>query len=42
MNGFLFNPILVKEMRERFRSRKTVCILAIYLLIMGGIPLGFC
>ncbi|KZE51495.1 ABC transporter permease [Brevibacillus parabrevis] len=41
MNGFLFNPILVKEMRERFRSRKTVCILAVYLLIMGGIPLGF-
>ncbi|MGN7470432.1 ABC transporter permease [Brevibacillus sp. SAFN-007a] len=41
MNGFLFNPLLVKEMRERFRSRKTVCILAIYLLVMGGIPLGF-
>ncbi|MGZ0049598.1 ABC transporter permease [Brevibacillus gelatini] len=41
MNGFLFNPILVKELRERFRSRKTVCILAVYLLVMGGIPLGF-
>ncbi|MGG1661241.1 ABC transporter permease [Brevibacillus sp. NRS-1366] len=41
MNSFFFNPILIKEMRERFRSKKTVCILAIYLLIMGGIPLGF-
>ncbi|MED4582217.1 ABC transporter permease subunit [Brevibacillus choshinensis] len=41
MGSFFFNPILVKEMRERFRSKKTFCILAIYLLVMGGIPLGF-
>ncbi|MGK5508247.1 ABC transporter permease [Brevibacillus formosus] len=41
MSDFLFNPLLVKEMRERFRSRKTMLILAIYLFVMGGIPMGF-
>ncbi|RNB88260.1 ABC transporter permease [Brevibacillus nitrificans] len=41
MESFFFNPILVKEMRERFRSKKTMFILGLYLLIMGGIPLGF-
>lgn len=41
MRSFLVNPILVKEMRERFRTRKTVWILALYLIIMGGIPLGY-
>lgn len=41
MGSFFVNPILVKEMRERFRSKKTVWILAVYLLVMGGIPLGF-
>ncbi|EJL29684.1 ABC transporter permease [Brevibacillus sp. BC25] len=41
MSDFLFNPLLVKEMRERFRSRKTMLILAVYLFVMGGIPMGF-
>lgn len=41
MGSFFSNPILVKELRERFRSKKTVWILAIYLIVMGGIPLGF-
>ncbi|GEC88475.1 MULTISPECIES: ABC transporter permease [Brevibacillus] len=41
MSDFLFNPLLVKEMRDRFRSRKTMVILAIYLFVMGGIPMGF-
>lgn len=41
MHSFFSNPILVKEMRERFRSKKTMCILAVYLIVMGGIPIGF-
>ncbi|GAB7386932.1 ABC transporter permease [Bacillaceae bacterium] len=35
------NPLIVKEMRERFRSPKTVWILALYLFVMGAILLGF-
>jgi ABC-2 type transport system permease protein len=41
MRGFLSNPIIVKELRERFRTKRTVWILALFLLIMGGIPLAF-
>lgn len=41
MKHFFTNPLIVKEMRERFRTKKTVWILALYLLIMGAILLGF-
>lgn len=41
MSDFLFNPLLVKEMRDRFRSKKTLFILVVYLFVMGGIPMGF-
>lgn len=41
MKSSSLNPIIVKELRERFRSKKTVWTLALFLLIMGGIPLGF-
>lgn len=35
------NPLIVKEMRERFRTKKTVWILGLYLFVMGAIFLGF-
>ncbi|MGO0061546.1 ABC transporter permease [Brevibacillus fluminis] len=41
MNGFFSNPLIVKEMRERFRSKKSFWILGIYLFVMGAILLGF-
>lgn len=41
MGSFFTNPLIVKEMRERFRSKKTIWILALYLLVMGAILLGF-
>jgi ABC-2 type transport system permease protein len=41
MKAFFTNPLIVKEMRERFRTKKTVWILALYLLVMGAILLGF-
>jgi ABC-2 type transport system permease protein len=41
MKTFLTNPLIVKEMRERFRTKKTVWMLALYLLVMGAILLGF-
>ncbi|MFM1650976.1 ABC transporter permease [Brevibacillus sp. B_LB10_24] len=41
MIEFFTNPLIVKEMRERFRSKKTVWILALYLFVMGAILLGF-
>jgi ABC-type transport system involved in multi-copper enzyme maturation permease subunit len=41
MKTFFTNPLIVKEMRERFRARKTVWILGLYLFVMGAILLGF-
>lgn len=41
MGSFFTNPLFVKEMRERFRNKKTMWILALYLLVMGSILLGF-
>ncbi len=41
MGGFFTNPLIVKEMRERFRTKKTFWILALYLFVMGAILLGF-
>jgi ABC-2 type transport system permease protein len=35
------NPLIVKELRERFRTQKSMWILGIYLLVMGAIFLGF-
>ncbi len=41
MGSFFTNPLFVKEMRERFRNKKNMWILALYLLVMGSILLGF-
>jgi len=41
MKAFLTNPLIVKEMRERFRTKKTFWILAVYLFVMGAILIGF-
>ncbi|UFJ42287.1 ABC transporter permease [Brevibacillus humidisoli] len=41
MGGFFTNPLIVKELRERFRVKKSIWILALYLLILGAILLGF-
>lgn len=41
MGSFFSNPLLVKELRERFRNKKTVWLLALYLFVMGAILLGF-
>jgi len=41
MKEFLTNPLIVKEMRERFRTKKTVWILGLYLFVMGALLLGF-
>lgn len=41
MGSFFTNPLVVKEMRERFRNKKTIWMLAAYLFIMGSILLGF-
>lgn len=41
MGSFITNPLIVKEMRERFRTKKTTWILTLYLLVMGAILLGF-
>ncbi len=35
------NPVLLKELRQRFRSGKTVWLLALYLLVIGAFILGF-
>ncbi|MTI79287.1 MAG: ABC transporter permease [Firmicutes bacterium] len=35
------NPVLLKELRQRFRSFKASLILFIYLLVIGGFVLGF-
>lgn len=35
------NPVLVKEMRQRFRTFKTPLIISLYLLIIGGFSLGY-
>ncbi|MGE5703128.1 MAG: ABC transporter permease, partial [Clostridia bacterium] len=41
MKAFFTNPLIVKEMRERFRSKKSFWILGLYLFVMGAILLGF-
>ncbi|HZG18169.1 MAG TPA: ABC transporter permease subunit [Candidatus Bathyarchaeia archaeon] len=41
MNDFFSNPLIVKEMRERFRSKRSFWILGTYLFVMGAILLGF-
>ncbi len=35
------NPVLLKELRQRFRSGKTVWLLTLYLLVIGAFVLGF-
>lgn len=35
------NPVLVKEIRQRFRSFRTPLIISLYLLVMGGLCLGY-
>jgi ABC-2 type transport system permease protein len=35
------NPVMIKELRARFRTPKTVWILACYLIVMGAILFGF-
>lgn len=35
------NPVLLKELRQRFRSGKTSWLLALYLLVIGTFVLGF-
>lgn len=35
------NPVLMKELRQRFRSSKTIGLLVLYLLLIGAFVLGF-
>ena len=35
------NPVLLKEMRQRFRTFKTPLIMSMYLLVTGGLCLGY-
>jgi len=35
------NPVLLKELRQRFRSKKASWLLALYLLVIGAFVLGF-
>lgn len=35
------NPVLLKEMRQRFRTFRTPLIISLYLLIIGGLCLGY-
>ena len=35
------NPVLTKELRERFRTPKTALMIILYLLVIGGFSLGF-
>ncbi|WP_066639736.1 ABC transporter permease [Desulfolucanica intricata] len=35
------NPVLLKELRERFRTPKTAILVSLYLLVIGGFSLGF-
>lgn len=39
--NILTNPLILKELKERFRARKTFWILGLYLFVMGAIFLGF-
>ncbi len=41
MKAFFTNPLIVKEMRERFRTKKSFWIVALYLFVMGAVLLGF-
>lgn len=41
MTQFFTNPLIVKEMRERFRSIRTMWVVSLYLLVMGAILFGF-
>ena len=34
------NPVLTKELRERFRTPKTALMISLYLLVIGGFSLG--
>ena len=34
------NPVLLKEMRQRFRTFRTPLIISLYLLVTGGLCLG--
>lgn len=35
------NPVLLKEMRQRFRTFRTPLIISLYLLVIGGLSLGY-
>ncbi|MFZ5649034.1 MAG: ABC transporter permease [Bacillota bacterium] len=35
------NPVLEKEMRQRFRTIRTPLIISLYLLVIGGLSLGY-
>ena len=35
------NPVMLKELRQRFRTTKTPAIIFLYLLVIGGFTLGF-
>lgn len=35
------NPVLIKEMRQRFRTFRTPLIISLYLLVIGGLCLGY-
>jgi ABC-2 type transport system permease protein len=41
MRSFFTNPLIVKELRERFRMSRTAWIVGIYLFVIGAILLGF-
>lgn len=41
MPNMLMNPVIIKEVRERFRTGKTPWILGSYLFIMGAMLLGY-
>lgn len=41
MGHFFGNPLISKELRERFRSKKTIWILFSYLMVFGAVLLGF-
>lgn len=35
------NPVLLKELRQRFRNYRTTLVVVLYLLVLGGFSLGF-
>lgn len=36
-----YNPVLLKELRQRFRSYRSPLIIVLYLIVLGGFSLGF-